>query len=609
MATFIRSVDGRVQVEIEPETPATMLPNISDQGLQAQIDALRAEIRTYRGQPVVVTDSADMEDELTIYLYMGSEEGYNANHWYYYDGTEWVDGGEYVANPVLIDDTLTQSGEAADAKVTGDEISAIKADLTELETKVDEVVVYPNLANPNAFIEGKYVAPNGAISTSSNYSYSEKITVTTGQIIKANHRARFITAYNGDTANAEAGVNDQTGADAPTTYTVPEDITDLIFTFKTEYLTDLIIYIYDGVDYEYIPYGEPVKINTDLLPTALGVYAERKGRRSYVATKGNAIAANEYISLPVFCSTRKNTRLVFRAVISTLGNFEIGFTTAASATGIKYNRFLIGTNTVRCYYAYNYSTSSMDSEVTTHDLNISSGLLEIIIEELPDAKVSITIGNNGNSFTHTFDGYVKNNLLQPYCLAAFGVFGEYSFTWSCTDLYKDIWLFGDSYMSYSDARWAYYLEEYGYAKNVLINSFPGCWSSAAITAFNNLIKHGNPDFAVWGLGMNDGADSENAPSTAWTNGKNSFLEICEANNITPIFCTIPTVPTINHEQKNAWIRSSGYRYIDFAKAVNAQSNGTWNSGMLSSDGVHPTINGAKALFSEVLLDFPEIMLN
>lgn len=136
MATYIRSVDGKVQVEIEPGSPATMLPNISDQGLQAQIDALRTEIRTYRGQPVVVTDASDMEDELTIYLYMGSESGYNTNHWYYYDGTEWVDGGEYVANPVLIDDTLTQSGEAADAKVTGDEISAIKADFNELDDRV-----------------------------------------------------------------------------------------------------------------------------------------------------------------------------------------------------------------------------------------------------------------------------------------------------------------------------------------------------------------------------------------------------------------------------------------------------------------------------------------
>lgn len=132
MATYIRSVDGKVQVEIEPGSPATLLPNIGTQGIQKEIDDLEQAITTYRGQPVVVENAADMDDELTIYLYMGSESGYNANHWYYYDGTEWVDGGEYVSNPVLIDDTLTQSGEAADAKVTGDEISALKADLSQV---------------------------------------------------------------------------------------------------------------------------------------------------------------------------------------------------------------------------------------------------------------------------------------------------------------------------------------------------------------------------------------------------------------------------------------------------------------------------------------------
>lgn len=187
MATYIRSVDGRVQVEIEPEQPATLLPNISDQGLQVQIDALRTEIRTYRGQPVVVTDSADMDNELTIYLYMGSEEGFNADHWYYYDGTEWVDGGEYVANPVIIDDTLTQSGEAADAKVTGDEISAIKADLTQITVKSKNLFPIETL-NTEAFgmsVEYKdgVITFNGtreAVTPDYNYSACTPITLPAG---------------------------------------------------------------------------------------------------------------------------------------------------------------------------------------------------------------------------------------------------------------------------------------------------------------------------------------------------------------------------------------------------------------------------------------------
>ena len=534
---------------------------------------------------------------------------------------------EVDALETRIDNIVAPSGdpsltEVSDARVGADstvystlkgridgEIDELNERLDTVDTKLDEVAVYPNLANPNAFTAGKYVGPDGSIYSASSLSYSEKIAVSTGQIIKANHRARFITAYNGDTASAEDGVNDATGTDAPTTYTVPEGITDLIFTFKDTYLSDLIVYVYDGVDYGYVPYGKASAIRTSLLPVPLGVLAERKDRSVFADRSGPAFYANDFISLPVFCSTRKNSRLIYKAEISSLGNFEIGFTTLANASGTKYNHFQITQNGVRAYTHYDYTQSAMYSELVSHNLNITTGLLEVIIEELPTAQCKLTIGNNGNTFVHTFDNYVKNNTLQPYCYSAFGSFANYKFTWSCTDLYKDIWFFGDSYMAYSEARWAYYLEEYGYAKNALINSFPGCWSTTAVTALNDLIKHGNPDFAVWALGMNDGADSEDAPSTAWANGRDSFLAVCEANHITPIFCTIPTVPTINHEQKNAWIRSSGYRYIDFAKAVNARSNGTWNSGMLSGDGVHPTVNGAKALFSEVLLDFPEIMLD
>lgn len=519
------------------------------------------------------------------------------------------DGKLYICKTAIATAEEWTAAHWTEVDISG-EVKDLKSSVDILETKVNEIAKYPNLVQQSDFTTDKYVAPNGSIYTATGLSYSIKIPVTVGQVIKANHRARFITAYNGDTAVEESGVSDETGADGVTSYTVPENINGLIFTFRNQYLADLIVYVYDGTDYPYIPYGKPTKINPNLLQTPLTVFANRKEKPTYARISGNSIAANAYIGLPIFCSTRKNTRLVFRAVISTLGNFEIGFTTGASASGTKYNRFLIGQNNFICYYAYNYTTQSMDSTGSiAHGLNITSGLLEIIIEELPDAKAKITIGNNGNTFTHTIEGYVKNNVLQPYCLAAYGVFGEYTFTWSCTDLYKNIWFFGDSYMAYSDARWAYYLEEYGYAKNALINSFPGCWSTAAITSFNNIITHGCPDFAVWAMGMNDGSDTQDAPSTSWVTGRDNFLTICNDNNITPIFCTIPTVQTVNNEQKNAWVRSSGYRYIDFAKAVNAQSNGTWGTGMLSSDGVHPSVNGARALFAEVLLDFPEIMID
>ena len=47
------------------------------------------------GQPTVVTSSSAITNHSTIYLYMGSESGYNYNHVYYWDGTSWKDGGAY----------------------------------------------------------------------------------------------------------------------------------------------------------------------------------------------------------------------------------------------------------------------------------------------------------------------------------------------------------------------------------------------------------------------------------------------------------------------------------------------------------------------------------
>lgn len=49
--------------------------------------------------PTVVDSAAEMTDPYKIYVYMGSELGYNPNHWYYYDFDTnlWVDGGVYGA--------------------------------------------------------------------------------------------------------------------------------------------------------------------------------------------------------------------------------------------------------------------------------------------------------------------------------------------------------------------------------------------------------------------------------------------------------------------------------------------------------------------------------
>ena len=75
------------------------------------------------GSPLTANEAADMTDTDKIYVYTGSETGYTAGDWYYFDGSDWADGGVYNSVAVQTDTTLTVSGMAADAKATGDAIA------------------------------------------------------------------------------------------------------------------------------------------------------------------------------------------------------------------------------------------------------------------------------------------------------------------------------------------------------------------------------------------------------------------------------------------------------------------------------------------------------
>ena len=87
------------------------------------------------GTPVPVSTAASMEDTNKIYLYTGEETGYTADHWYYYDGSAWADGGAYNSPeydydrlynkpPIVVvdDDTPTDSRTNVWFDPTGEEI-------------------------------------------------------------------------------------------------------------------------------------------------------------------------------------------------------------------------------------------------------------------------------------------------------------------------------------------------------------------------------------------------------------------------------------------------------------------------------------------------------
>lgn len=73
-----------------------------------------AELRSLIGSPLVASTVAGMTDVDRVYVYTGSETGYTAGNWYFYDGTAWASGGTYnslaIGDGTVTDAKLIQSG-------------------------------------------------------------------------------------------------------------------------------------------------------------------------------------------------------------------------------------------------------------------------------------------------------------------------------------------------------------------------------------------------------------------------------------------------------------------------------------------------------------------
>lgn len=113
------------------------------------------EAKAAVGAPLVASTASQMTNTNKVYVYTGSESGYVNGNWYYYDGSAWVSGGVYNSAGIDTDKTLSVADEAADAKATGDEISRLKADLSDIDERVEDVetAVTPFVADVEDLID------------------------------------------------------------------------------------------------------------------------------------------------------------------------------------------------------------------------------------------------------------------------------------------------------------------------------------------------------------------------------------------------------------------------------------------------------------------------
>lgn len=130
------------------------------------------------GGPNVASTVSEMTDTEKVYVYTGSETGYTAGNWYYYNGSAWVSGGVYQATAVETDTTLTMPGVAADAKVTGDKVTELKSAINTVEDFCETLGMPERLAETSDFISGLWTG-NG-YRTDGNYGkykslYTDKL--------------------------------------------------------------------------------------------------------------------------------------------------------------------------------------------------------------------------------------------------------------------------------------------------------------------------------------------------------------------------------------------------------------------------------------------------
>lgn len=441
-----------------------------------------------------------------------------------------------------------------------------------------------NETTATGFTEG-YVAANGTVSASNDYHYSSKIAVTPGQNIEfykdgVKAKVRFLAAYD----ESESAVSAKGSNAAINEYTVPDGIFAIIISVSN----DSAVWKARTTSHKTVINGDNANEQIESATTKNNCLS---ARAASLADGSRLVCGDNDVSV--------DKHLAFHGFFSTFVGLIVGhgYTTNNNGSWLEID------STKAKVYRSDGSSAILTQEYT-HGLTFADYIGVIIVAGMSNAA-KIIIYTNGGSYTiSSVIWYGRNR--EIFTIANGNAFTDASLVWNAPLSRKNIWAFGDSYFdNVSDKRWPKYLVDLGIS-SVMWDGYSGRASLRALESFKNDLKIGTPKYVLWALGMND-ADSS-AINTNWKNCVDELLEICANHEIIPILCTIPNTASINHTYKNAWIKASGYRYIDFAKAVGASSYpSSWYTGMLYQDGTHPDVQGAIALFNQAITDFPELL--
>ena len=439
-----------------------------------------------------------------------------------------------------------------------------------------DAIDYPQVAQ----IPGNYWS--GVISNTASYFHIHLENLKEGDVITffsindGNYTYRYLDAYKGTTRVPSASSN--VGAKV---VTIPSGVDNIYLSYLNGYSEGKV---------------RIVRATTSKSLKGLTLPSNIALRKCAASVKAEALQPNTILYLFKNFDNKKNSSLEVYAKFDSFDRITLGH-----GGDIGYgNKVVVDAEKITCYY------NGTQNFQVSHGLAISS-YIHIIVTRGKRTNARVTINTTSGTFTTEEINFIACSY-SIYAVSS-SALSDVVLSYVAKDLLKDIYLFGDSYISLMDSsRYPKYLDEvYNCIDNMMICGFGGVNSMIEIKSLISALSLAKPKYLIWALGMND-ADSSSAVNANWLTCYNEVIEYCKRYEIVPIFCTIPNVPTINNSFKNDIVRNSGYRYIDFAKAVNAENVGSsWYSGMLSDNGVHPTELGAKALAARFITDFPEVM--
>lgn len=295
---------------------------------------------------------------------------------------------------------------------------------------------------------------------------------------------------------------------------------------------------------------------------------------------------------------KKNKQLVFFATIETMGTLKLYHGENL------YNSGWIEIDDTNLK-VYTYDSTSHERKNVAHGLTIKD-YIGVITKTGNNNDLEVKIITNGGTYSASSIYWsASNGMIKAVSDGC--SFKNVRMSWNTDDFKKKIWMYGDSYFDFQNkARWPYHMVNWGF-DNCGAFGFPGAKSSDVYPEWQRTLAHGTPKYAIWCLGMND-IDSATSINASWQTYANKFIEDCLEKGIEPILATIPNTPNRQHTYKNEFIKNSGYRYIDFAEAVNAtEYPSNWYEGMIGTDNTHPDELGAICLAMRAISDVPELI--